>query len=71
MKRITLMLLATFFAVAGFSQKPLAKAETFANTTNDSTLAFDFYAICFSIKYGSKSTFRCLFPLMADSINSS
>lgn len=35
MKRITLMLLATFFAVAGFSQKPLAKAETFANTTNE------------------------------------
>ena len=29
------MLLATFFAVAGFSQKPLAKAETFANTTNE------------------------------------
>lgn len=37
----------------------------------NSTLAFDFYAICFSIKYGSESTFRCLFPLMADSINSS
>jgi len=35
MKRITLMLLATFFAVAGYSQKPLAKAETFANTTNE------------------------------------
>ena len=35
MKKFTLMLLATFFAVVGYAQKPLAKAEMFAKTTKE------------------------------------
>ena len=35
MKRFYFILIATLFAVAGFAQKPLAKAEVFAKTTNE------------------------------------
>ena len=35
MKRFTFMLIATLFAVGGFAQKPFAKAEVFAKTTNE------------------------------------
>ena len=35
MKKITFMLLATFFATIAFAQKPFAKAEVFAKTTNE------------------------------------
>ena len=35
MKKITFMLIAMIFAVAGFAQKPLAKAEVFSKTTNE------------------------------------
>lgn len=35
MKKLTFMLIATLFAVVGFAQKPLARAEVFAKTTNE------------------------------------
>ena len=35
MKKFTFMLIATFFATIAFAQKPFAKAEEFAKTTNE------------------------------------